>query len=101
MALIWPLQCRLLLFSTKFISMSQENKSALSEEFLDKPRYFIQDNDAQRASRNLRAVFFDYLRFQQGNLDTQFDDILNDVEATIKLLELIAGENKEWREKVT
>ncbi len=81
--------------------MSQEDKNALSEEFLDKLRYFMQDNDARRASRNMRTVFFDYLRFQQGNLDTQFDYILNDVEVTIKLLELIADESKQWRDKVT
>ncbi len=75
--------------------MSTEDKSELSEGFQDKLRYFIQDNNAQRASRNLRAVFFDYLRFSQGNLDTYFDEILDDVEATIKLLELIAVESKE------
>ena len=78
----------------------QGDKKAFSEEFTNKLRYFIQDNDALRASRNARAVFFDCLRFQQGNLDTHFDDILNDVEATIKLLELIAGESKEWRDKL-
>lgn len=78
----------------------QGDKTTFSEEFTDKLRYFIQDNDALRAIRNLRAVFFDYLRFSQGNLDTQFDYIVNDVEATIKLLELIAGESKEWRDKL-
>lgn len=79
----------------------QGDKTSFSEEFTDKLRYFIEDNDALRASRNVRAVFFDYLRFSQGNLDTQFDYIVNDVEATIKLLESIASESKEWQDKVT
>lgn len=71
-----------------------DNKYTLSEDLRDKLRYFIQDNDALRASRNLRRVFFDYLRFQDGLSDTDFDNILTDIEATISLLECIANEHK-------
>ena len=76
------------------------DKFTLSEDLLDKLRYFIQDHDALRASRNLRRVFFDYMRFQDGLSDTDFDNILTDVEATISLLECIADERKGLQEKL-
>jgi hypothetical protein len=81
--------------------MLQDDKSALSEEFIDKLRYFIQDNDALRVSRNMRKVFFDYLKFQDGMSDKDFDKIITDVEAVFELLDALAGESKEWRDKVT
>ena len=50
-------------FGCKQYAMS-EDKNSLSEELLERLRYFIEDIDAMRASRNLRKVFFDYLKFQ-------------------------------------
>lgn len=69
-----------------------EDKNALSEELLEKLRYFIEDIDAQRASRHLRRVFFDYLKFQDGMSDNDFDKILTDIEAILDLLDTIAIE---------
>lgn len=87
-------------FGCKYYFM-QEDKGILSENLRDKLRYFIQDNDALRASRNIRRVFFDYLKFQDGMSDTDFDKILIDIEATISLLEFIADESNEWRDKIS
>ncbi len=70
------------------------DKNALSEELLERLRYFIEDVDAQRASRNLRKVFFDYLKFQDGMSDKDFDKILTDIEALLDLLDTIAIEKK-------
>jgi hypothetical protein len=39
----------------------------------------------------MRKVFFDYLRFQKGNLDTEFDEILNDIETVIDFMESITA----------
>ena len=77
-----------------------DDKQILSEEILDKLRYFIEDNDPLRVSRKLRSVFFDYVRFQYTGLPTDFDEILNDVEHTIELMELLSEESKGWRNKL-
>lgn len=69
-----------------------EDKNALSEELLERLRYFIEDIDALRASRHLRRVFFDYLKFQDGISDKDFDKILTDIEALLDLLDAIAFE---------
>lgn len=45
-------------------------------------------------SRNMRKVFFDYLRQQQAGLDVEFSNVLNDVESIIELLEDIGVNNK-------
>ncbi len=74
--------------------MSEDNKFVLSEDFLNQIRYFIQDKDTQRVSRNLRMVFFYYLRFQASGLPLAFDEIMNDIEATIELLEAISRREK-------
>jgi len=74
-----------------------DNPHALGKDLKNRIRYFIEDNDSLRASRNLRKVFFDYLKFQQGNLDADFDNILTDVESVIDLLEYISNATKDWR----
>jgi|GEM_PF-1412271 len=74
--------------------MSIEDAHVVSEALLDKFRYFTEDNDAQRASRNLRRVFFGYLRFQQGMMDTDFEEILDDIDNLIRLMDAISDENK-------
>ena len=61
---------------------------ALQERF----RLFIEDVDTLRASRNLRKVFFDYLKFQDGMSDKNFDKMLADVEAVFDLLDAIDDE---------
>jgi hypothetical protein len=73
--------------------MEEEKDIVISEELLDAIRLFIRDNDAVRISRNLRKVFFDYLRFQQDCLDNDFDQRLADVEAVINLMECISEKN--------
>lgn len=72
--------------------MSQEAKCALSEEIVERLKFFIEDTDALRVSRNLRKVFFDYLKFQDGLSDKDFDKILTDVEAVFELLDAFAIE---------
>jgi len=80
--------------------MSGDNNPVLSEALLNTIRYLIQDKDLTRMSRNLRLVFFDYLRFQNAGLDVEFDAILNDIESIIDLLEVIEDESKSWRDKL-
>jgi len=75
-----------------------DSAHSLSEDLLDRIKYFIEDNDPLRVSRNLRKVFFDYMKFQKGNLDADFDGILTDVESVIDLLEFIGDETKSWRD---
>jgi hypothetical protein len=78
--------------------MSQDAKRALSEELVERLKFFIEDTDALRVSRNLRKVFFDYLKFQDGMSDKDFDKILTDVEAVFELLDALAVE-KNGRDK--
>ncbi|WP_298939175.1 hypothetical protein, partial [uncultured Dysgonomonas sp.] len=56
---------------------------------IDRIQKFVEDNDLNRMSRNIRRIFFDYLRQQQAGLDIEFNDVLNDVENVIDLLEEI------------
>ena len=58
-------------------------------------RYFIQDHSPERISKHLRIVFLDYLKMQNIGLPTDFDNILNDVEALFDLLDVIAEEKKD------
>ena len=67
----------------------------LSKEFKDRMRYFIQDHSPERISKHLRIVFLDYLKMQNIGLPTDFDNILNDVEALFDLLDVIAEEKKD------
>lgn len=63
----------------------------LPDELVGRFKSFVQDNDTHRMAVNLRKVFFDYLRFQKGNLDTEFDEILNDIETVIDFMESITA----------
>ena len=76
-----------------------DNNFQISETLLEKMKYFIEDNDLRRTSRNLLRVFFDYLKFQDGVIDKDFDNILTDVEAVLNLLDVIADEKKSYRDK--
>jgi len=79
--------------------MSDENikKHEFDEEFLDKLRYFFEDNDPIRMSRNLRMVFFDDMRYQTSGMDVEFDSIMDDIEHLIEMLEVAHGHTKAWR----
>jgi len=81
--------------------MSIEDARVLSDKLLDRFKCLVEDVDAQRTSRNLRRVFFDYLRFQQGTMDTDFEEILDDIDSLISLMDAIADETKSRRGKVT
>ena len=63
-----------------------------SQEFLELIRYFLQDHSAERIDKNLRLVFFDYLRNQSEGLPTEFDEVLNDIEALFVLIETMRNE---------
>lgn len=77
--------------------MADEHKpQVLTKPLLDRLRYFFEDSRPARMSRNLRKVFFDYLRAQETGLDVEFDMILNDVGAIIELLDFAADETKEY-----
>lgn len=65
--------------------MAEQNRQ-LSEETLDRVTKFVEDFDLDRMSRNMKKVFFDYLRRQQAGLDAEFNNVLNDVESIIELL---------------
>ena len=69
--------------------MAEQNRQKLTEESIDRIQKFVEDNDLNRMSRNLRKIFFDYLRQQQAGLDIEFNEVLNDVENIIDLLEYI------------
>ena len=66
--------------------------NTFSQEFLDGMRYFLQDHSPERIEKNLRLVFFDYLRNQRDGLPTEFDEVLNDMEALFELIETIRTE---------
>jgi len=66
--------------------------SNFSQEFLDSLRYFLQDHSPKRIDKNLRLVFFDYLRNQREGLPTEFDEVLNDIEALFALIETMRNE---------
>jgi hypothetical protein len=80
--------------SIKFMSMADESKLVPSQEFIDQIARFVEVSDPLRASRNLRRVFFDYLRFQEGMTATEFDAIITDIENLMDLLDTIAIETK-------
>ena len=65
-----------------------------SQEFLELIRYFLQDHSAERIDKNLRLVFFDYLRNQREGLPTEFDEVLDDMEALFSLVEIMRGEKR-------
>ncbi len=65
-----------------------------SKEFLDGVRFFLQDHSPERIDKNLRLVFFDYLRNQREGLPTEFDEVLDDIEALFTLIEIMR--NEKW-----
>ena len=67
-------------------------EKVLSDELMEKLNGFNKDHDSLRISRSLRKVFFDYLRFQDAGLSTDFDTVIEDVETVIQLMELFADE---------
>ncbi|WP_291128009.1 hypothetical protein [Flavobacterium sp. UBA7682] len=82
------------LFTTfiQIIYKVDEAKSKeVSDEVLEQFKMFVGDCDTLRMSRNIRIIFFDYLKFQQGNLNNNFDEILFDVEQAIDFFESISG----------
>lgn len=57
-------------------------------------RYFLQDHSPERIDKNLRLVFFDYLRNQREGLPTEFDEILDDIEALFIMIETMRNEKE-------
>jgi hypothetical protein len=78
-----------------------DDKLQFSDVLIERLKYLIEDSDPLRVSRNLRKVFFDYLRFQNGLTDAEFDDILTDIEEVFNLLDVIADEEVVYRNKAT
>ncbi len=70
------------------------DKTGLSKELADKVRYFVQDTSPGRVSKNLRVVFFDYLRNQREGLPMEFDQILDDMQNLFEFLDVAAEERK-------
>ena len=66
--------------------------NTFSQEFLDGLRFFLQDHSPERIDKNLRLVFFDYLRNQREGLPTEFDEVLDDIEALFILIETMRNE---------
>ena len=71
-----------------------KDKTGLSKELADKVRYFIQDTSPARVGKNLRIVFFDYLRNQREGLPIEFDQVLDDMQNLFELLDVAAEEKK-------
>ena len=79
--------------------MADDKSFVFKEDLLNKFRYFIEDNDGNKVARNLRKIFFDYMRFQQCSFDIDFEEMLSDVDSVIDLMELIGDERQSWREQ--
>ena len=69
-----------------------DKEKELSDKLMEKLNSFNKDHDSLRISRSLRKVFFDYLRFQDAGLSTDFDIVIEDVETAIQLMESFADE---------
>jgi len=65
-----------------------------SKEFLNGMRDFLQNHSPERIDKNLRLVFFDYLRNQREGLPTEFDEVLDDMEALFLLIKTIRIEKR-------
>lgn len=74
--------------------MNQQNKEILTGEMFNRLTKFIEDNDLNRMSGNIRKVFFDYLRQQHAGLDIEFGEVLNDIENVIELLEYMEANSR-------
>jgi len=81
-------------FTRNIFKMSEDKSFVFKEDLLNKFRYFIEDNDGNKVARNLRKIFFDYMRFQQYNFDIEFEEMLDDVENVIQLMELLGEERR-------
>lgn len=77
-------------FSQIICKVDEAKSNEVSDEVLEQFKMFVGDCDSLRISRNMRKVFFDYLKFQQGNLVNNFDEILFDVEQAINFFESIS-----------
>lgn len=66
----------------------------LSDEAIEQVKNFLVYNDPLRASRNLRRMFFDYLRFQEGLTATHINEMIDDVEVVIELMEVLANDKE-------
>lgn len=77
-------------FSQIIYNVDEAKSNEISDEVLVQFKIFVDYCDTLRISRNLRKVFFDFLKFQQGNLDNNFEEILFDVEQTINFFESIS-----------
>ena len=86
-------------FTRNIFTMADDKSFVFKEDLLNKFRYFIEDNDGNKVARNLRKIFFDYMRFQQCSFDIEFEEMLSDVDAVIDLMELIGDERRSWREQ--
>lgn len=69
-----------------------DEKNIVSDALMDRFKLFVEDVDALRVCRNLRKVFFDYLKFQDGMSDRDFDKVVSDVEAVFDLLDAVIDE---------
>lgn len=61
---------------------------------MERTERFFEGNDLNKMSKNLRKVFFDYLRYQKAGLDLEFGEILYDIESLLEFLESISEEIK-------
>ncbi len=71
-----------------------DDHSFPSQELLDYLKLFIQDNSIARIQNSLRTVFFDYLRYNHEALQVEFENVLDDIQALLKLTTLIGEESK-------
>jgi hypothetical protein len=58
-----------------------------SAEMTNELRYFLQDNDIVRMQRNLRKVFFEFVKQQQAGMDVEFDTVICDIENVFLFLD--------------
>ena len=65
-----------------------------SKEFLNGMRDFLQNHSPERIDKNLRLVFFDYMRNQREGLPTEFDEVLDDIEALFMLIDTMKSEER-------
>lgn len=69
----------------------------ISSEIVERLHLFFEDNDTERISKSVRRIFFSHLKFQQGNMDADFPELLHDVESLIDLLEFISKQTDKRR----
>ncbi len=62
------------------------------EMMVNEVRQFLATNSCERISKNLRIVFFAYLREIENGMPGEYDEILSDMEKMFDLLEVLRGE---------